>query len=83
MYPNSVFSFLKIFFSIKNKTNNKLQEIFIYKKIKLKSDSQPKTEPLPNLHLTVPSQHIKPQNNLILMHCLELIVLPLKRETEE
>ena len=83
MYPNSVFSFLKIFFSIKNKTNNKLQEIFIYKKIKLKSESPPKTEPLPNLHLTVPIQHIKPQNNLILMHCLELIVLPLKWETEE
>ena len=54
--------FLLIFlfpFSIKNTANNILPERFIYnKKIKRKSDPQPRTEPLPILHLAVPRQHI-------------------------
>ena len=45
-------------FSIKNTTNNKLQEHLTYKKKKHKSEPQPETEPLPNLHLAVPRQHI-------------------------
>ena len=45
-------------FFIKNTTNNKTQELFIYKKNERKSNLQSKTEPLPNLHLVVPRQHI-------------------------
>ena len=50
-------------FSIKNTTNNKTQELYIYiRKIKRKSNPQPKTESLPNLHLAVPRQHINFKN---------------------
>ena len=45
--------------SIKNITNNKTQELFIYVKNKYKSNLQTKTEPLTNLHLAAPRQHFK------------------------
>ena len=68
--------------SIKNTTNNKLQEIFIYKKNKTQNNTQPKTEPLSNPHLAVPRQHINVKRIYVECHS-EVTALSPKKEKEE